>query len=79
MQFYLFFLLFHVVFEDMKHLGFTDAKFFIPVKFISGKLPPEEMLRHLVYCHTTFFDKYLKGKDITFDSLTSDKVSYTKL
>ncbi len=70
---------YHVVFEDMKHLGFTDAKFFIPVKFISGKLPPEEMFRHLVYCHTTFFDKYLKGEDITFDSLPSDKVSYIKL
>ena len=68
-----------VVFDDMKHLGFTDAKFFIPVKFISGKLPPEEMFRHLVYCHKTFFDKYLKGEDITFDSLPSDKVKYTAL
>ena len=60
----------------MAHIGFTDAKFFIPVKFISGKLEPKEMFRHLEYCHITFFDKYLKGKDISFDGLQSEKVEY---
>ncbi len=69
---------YRVVFGDMKHLGCTDAKFFIPVKFISGKLPSDEMFRHLVYCHITFFDKYLKGADIAFDGLKSEKVIYTK-
>ncbi len=68
-----------VIFDDMKHIGFTDAKFYIPVRLISGKLPPEEMFRHLEYCHITFFDKYLKGADVMFDSLPSDKVTYTKI
>ncbi|MBR1832977.1 MAG: hypothetical protein IJ784_11180 [Ruminiclostridium sp.] len=70
---------YHVIFDDMAHIGFTDAKFFIPVKFISGKLEPKEMFRHLEYCHITFFDKYLKGKDISFDGLQSEKVEYKKI
>ncbi|MCR4779907.1 MAG: hypothetical protein K5876_02300 [Ruminiclostridium sp.] len=68
-----------VVFDDMKHIGFTDAIFFIPLRFIVGKLPPDEMFRHLVYSHKTFFGKYLKGEDIAFDGLPSDKVTYTKI
>jgi len=67
---------YHVVFDDMKHIGFTDAKFFIPSKSLSGKLDNEEMFRHLTYCHVNFFDKYLKKKAISFDSLPSDKVVY---
>lgn len=70
---------YHVVFDDMKHIGFTDAKFYIPFKALSGKLDSEEMFRHLVYCHITFFDKYLKGMDIFFDGLPSDKVKYKKI
>ena len=70
---------YHVVFDDMAHIGFTDAKFFIPVSFIAGKLDPDEMFRHLVYCHIAFFDKYLKGKDTAFDGPQSDKVRYTKI
>jgi len=70
---------YQVVFDDMKHIGFTDAKFFIPVKFLSGKLDPNEMFRHLVYCHISFFDKYLKGTDAAFDGLTTDKVTYRKI
>lgn len=63
----------------MKHMGFTDAKFFIPIKMFSGKLDPEEMFRHLSYCHITFFDKYLKGDGISFDGMESDKVTYIKI
>lgn len=70
---------YQVVFDDMKHLGFTDAKFFVPVKFIVGKLDAQEMFRHLAYCHITFFDKYLKGRDIAFDGLPSDKITYRKI
>lgn len=70
---------YHVIFDDMKHIGFTDAKFFIPLKFIAGKLDPDELFRHIVYCHNTFFDKYLKGADISFDGLDSDKVEYKKI
>ena len=70
---------YHVTFHDMKHMGFTDAKFYIPIKMLSGKLDSDEMFRHLTYCHVTFFDRYLKGKDIPFDSLPSDKVEYKKI
>ena len=63
----------------MKHIGFTDAKFFISMKFIAGRLPPEELFRHLVYCHNTFFDKYLSGMDVSFDELPSEKVIYRKI
>ena len=65
-----------VIFEDMKHMGFTDAKFYIPIKMLSGKLDSEEMFRHLMYCHIRFFDQYLKGKDVTFKGMTSDKIHY---
>ena len=67
---------YHVIFDDMKHIGFTDAKFFIPVKFIAGKLDPQEMFRHLAYCHLTLFDKYLKGENAAFTGLPSEKVTY---
>jgi len=67
---------YQVVFDDMKHLGFTDAKFYIPIKMLSGKFDSEEMFRHLSYCHVTFFDKYLKEKSLSFDGIESDKVTY---
>ena len=60
-------------------MGFTDAKFYIPIKLLSGKLDSGEMFRHLVYCHLTFFDRYLKGKDVSFDGLPSDKVDYRRI
>ncbi len=49
------------VFEDMKHLGFTDAKFYIPFKSLAGKMPPLEMHERLSKLHLEFFEKYLKG------------------
>lgn len=70
---------YQVVFDDMKHMGFTDAKFYIPIRALAGKLPPEELFRHLVYCHITFFDRYLKGTDAAFDGLPSEKVHYQKI
>ena len=70
---------YQVVFADMKHMGFTDAKFYIPIKMLSGRLDSGELLRHLTYCHLGFFDKYLKGKDVAFDGLPSDKVTYRKI
>lgn len=70
---------YQVVFHDMKHMGFTDAKFYIPIKMLSGKLDSQEMFRHLVYCHLTFFDKYLKGKTLAFTGLPSEKVTYQKI
>ena len=68
-----------VAFSDMKHMGFTDAKFYIPIKMLSGKLDSEELFRHLVYSHARFFDKYLKGMDVEFKGMRSDKIRYKKI
>ena len=69
---------YQVIFEDMKHMGFTDAKFYLP-GFLSGKLGSEELFNHLLYCHLAFFDKYLKGLDTDFKGLPSKKIHYRKV
>ena len=58
---------YYTQFKDMKHIGFTDAKFFITMKMLVGKLEPMEMHNKLIKCHLNFFDKYMKNKDITLD------------
>ena len=70
---------YQVVFGDMKHVGFTDAKFYIPIRMLCGKLDAEELFRHLVYCHLAFFDRYLKGMDTPFEGLPSEKVTYRRI
>ncbi|MCR4685860.1 MAG: GNAT family N-acetyltransferase [Lachnospiraceae bacterium] len=47
-------------FKDMKHIGFSDAKHFIPVKAVVGKLDADVMHENLCRCHLDFFDAYLK-------------------
>lgn len=47
-------------FEDMTHVGFTDAKFYFPRKIFLGKMPGVEMHRRLAKCHLDFFEQYLK-------------------
>jgi len=69
---------YQVVFRDMKHMGFTDAKFYISPAF-SGKLDSEEVFRHLVYTHVRFFDKYLKGRDVDLKGMKSEKIKYKKI
>ena len=51
------------IFEDMKHIGFTDAKFFAP-KMLVGKLEPDKMYERLKSCHLRFLNRYLKGIDL---------------
>ncbi|MBR5798857.1 MAG: hypothetical protein IKY23_02225 [Lachnospiraceae bacterium] len=51
------------VFEDMKHLGFADAKFMIPIKAAVGKLDGVTMHKRLVACHFEIFDRYLRGQE----------------
>lgn len=48
------------IFSDMKHIGFTDAKFFTPSKMLVGKMDANEMYKRLVSCHLNFLNKYLK-------------------
>lgn len=47
------------IFHDIKHSGFTDAKFFIQYKMIVGKMDACEMHRKLLSCHLQFFQKYI--------------------
>ncbi len=54
-----------VIFDKMQHIGFTDAKFYIPLKAIVGKMDGQVMYDNLFRLHIDFFDKYLKQKDIT--------------
>lgn len=49
------------IFEGMKHIGFTDAKFFVPLKTLVGKMDANEMYERLAGCHLKFLEKYLKG------------------
>lgn len=70
---------YHVIFEDMKHIGFTDAKFFYPFRALTGKLDSEVMLENLIRCHVLFFDRYLKGEDVSFGSLASEQVKFRKI
>lgn len=62
-------------FQEMKHLGFGDLKFFIR-KHV-GKLPPMVLHENLCRCHLLFFDKYLKGEDIDM-KISEEKVSLVR-
>ncbi|MGN0648861.1 MAG: hypothetical protein ACI4KM_00345 [Oscillospiraceae bacterium] len=48
------------VFEQMTHIGFTDAKFYIPSKLLTGRMEGVEMYRRLSKGHLEFLDKFLK-------------------
>ncbi|MBR6406898.1 MAG: hypothetical protein IKS18_12020 [Lachnospiraceae bacterium] len=49
-----------VLFHDMKHMGFSDAKYRIPMKSVVGKLDPDVLHKNLCRIHREFFDAYLK-------------------
>ena len=70
---------YHVIFRKTAHIGFTDLKFLVPYKFMVGRIDPEELFRNLLYCHTAFFDRYLKGSDTPFEGLHSDCVEYRRI
>jgi len=70
---------YQVTFGDLRHLGFSDMKFYMPGKLYTGKLDSEEMFRHLVYCHVRFFDKYLKAAYVEFRGMSSEKIKYKKI
>lgn len=67
----------YALFSNMKHIGFTDAKFYITMKSLSGKMDPLIMYRHLSDIHIKFFDKYLKKDDtVILPSGNRDGVEY---
>ena len=49
-------------FQKMKHMGFADAKYMIPIRSVVGKLDPDMLHEGLCKCHLAFFDTYLKGR-----------------
>jgi hypothetical protein len=58
-----------VLFKDMKHIGFSDSKFTIPMKSVTGKLEANLMHKNLCKCHLEFFDAYLKKINFIIQSL----------
>ncbi len=48
------------IFEDMKHIGFADVKFFISMKVLVGKMDALEMYEKLSALHLDFFGNYLR-------------------
>ena len=65
-------------FKDMKHVGFADLKFMIPVKAISGKLPAEVLHENLCRCSLEFLDAYLKKTKDKPSFKSNDAVTYTE-
>lgn len=62
------------VFQNMRHIGFTDVKFFCPIKMVVGKMDAEKMHKHLTDCHTTFLDKYMKGLDVEIHQSKDEEI-----
>ena len=52
---------YQALFQNMKHMGFADAKHMIPMKSAMGKLDPDVLHNALCRCHLAFFDACLKG------------------
>lgn len=49
-----------LLFKDMKHFGFSDMKFLLQAKSMTGKLAPQIFHENLCRCHLEFFDAFLK-------------------
>ena len=64
-----------VLFRDMRHMGFADAKVLTPMKSVVGKLDPDMMHKYLCKCHLEFFDTYLKGMKEAPDIRSNDTIT----
>ena len=64
------------VFKDMKHIGFVDLKFFIPVKGIAGKMPADAMHKNECMYFLEFLDAYLKKKKNVPNFKSNDDVTF---
>jgi hypothetical protein len=61
----------------MKHFGFSDMKFLLPVKSMVGKLPAQVFHENLCRCHLEFFDAFLKGTKPAPELKSNDAVTVT--
>lgn len=67
----------YAIFENMQHNGFTDMKFFVPIRAMVGKMNGLVMYKHLSNIHIKFFDMYLKKlPNIKLPSGQEDGVTY---
>lgn len=66
-----------VLFRDMRHMGFADAKYLIPMKSVVGKLDPDAMHENLCRCCRVFFDAYLKETGEEPEIRSNDTVTVT--
>lgn len=66
------------LFNDMKHMGFSDMKYTIPISAVGGKLDPDLLHENLCKCHLEFFDAYLKGVKEAPDFKNNDAVTFTE-
>ncbi len=68
----------YAVFNNMKHMAFTDAKFYLPYKSLTGRMDSLVMYKHLSDIHIKFFDKYLKkNENITIPTGIIDDIEYS--
>ncbi len=66
-----------VLFRDMKHFGFSDMKFLLPVKSMVGKLPAQVFHENLCRCHLEFFNAFLKKTKPAPELKSNDAVTVT--
>ncbi|MBO4533690.1 MAG: hypothetical protein IKX70_00330 [Treponema sp.] len=67
-----------VLFKGMKHIGFADSKFRIPMKSAVGKLDADVMHENLCKCHLEFFDAFLKGRKAEPELNNNEAISVFK-
>ena len=62
------------IFSNIKHIGFTDAKFFMNPGVFVGRMEAVKMHKYLFSGHLAFLDKYLKGLDVEIPLEREDEV-----
>lgn len=66
------------LFSKMKHIGFTDIKFFVKLGFLVGALDANVMHKHLLEGHMFMLDKYLKKVDCELNKSSSKFVEISE-
>ena len=62
----------------LKHIGFSDAKYMIPLKSMVGKLSPDVAHDEICKIHLEFFDTYLKKMKNRPSFADNDEVTFTE-
>lgn len=51
------------LFSNMKHMGFSDMIFFVPVKMVVGKMDPMKYHEYVCRIHLSMLGRFLKGSE----------------